>query len=101
MITVVRSSKRARKNLEKAPREVVRAYATWEQTIRALGLAETQKIPGYHDELLHGKLRGLRSFRLSLGYRGFYRIIKDSIAFVMVEEVNKHDYKKIERLFGA
>lgn len=101
MITAVRSSKRARKSLEKAPRQVIQAYATWERTVREIGLDQTQKIPGYHDEPLQGKLRGLRSFRLSLGYRGFYRIIKESIEFVMVEEVNKHDYKKIERLFGA
>ena len=66
-----------------------------------MGLAETQKIPGYHDEPLHGKLRGLRSFRVSLGFRGFYRVVKEQIQFVLVEEVNKHDYKKIERLFGA
>lgn len=66
-----------------------------------MGLAEVQKIPGYHDEPLSGKLKGLRSFRLSQGYRGFYRIAKEGIEFVLIEEVNKHDYKKIERLFGA
>jgi proteic killer suppression protein len=87
--------------LSKVPIQVVQAYATWERTVSDIGLAETQRIPGYHDEPLHGKLKGLRSFRLSLGYRGFYRIVKESVQFVMVEEVNKHDYKKVERLFGA
>ncbi len=76
MITVVRSTHRARKSLSKTPKQVIQAYATWERTVSEVGLAETQKIPGYHDEPLHGKLKGMRSFRLSLGYRGFYRIIR-------------------------
>ncbi len=101
MITLVRSTKRARKSLERAPKQVAQAYATWERTVREVGLAEIQKISGYHDEPLHGKLKGIRSFRLSLGYRGYYRIVRDSIEFVLIEEVNKHDYKKIEQLFGA
>ena len=84
----------------KAPKQVAQAYAVWERTVSEVGLAEVQKVPGYHDEPLHGKLKGLRSFRLSLGYRGFYRVVKESIQFVLVEEVNKHDYKEIERLFG-
>lgn len=101
VITVIRSTNRARKSLRKVPKRVLQAYATWERTISEVGLAETQKISGYHDEPLHGRLKGLRSFRLSLGYRGYYRVIKDSIEFVLVEEINKHDYKEIERLFGA
>lgn len=66
-----------------------------------MGLSEIQKILGYHDEPLSGKLKGLRSFRLSQGYRGFYRIAKEGIEFVLVEEVSKHDHKKVERIFGA
>lgn len=101
IITLVRSTKRARKTLEKAPKQVVQAYGVWELTVGEVGLTEVQKISGYHDEPLHGKLKGLRSFRLSLGYRGYYRVVSGSIQFVMVEEVNKHDYKQIERLFGT
>jgi proteic killer suppression protein len=100
VIDHVRSTKRARKSLEKAPKHVVQAYATWARTVSEVGLQETQKISGYHDEPLQGKLKGLRSVRLSGGYRGYYRIIKEAIEFILVEEVNKHDYKKIERLFG-
>ena len=100
-VTVVRSTKRARKSLEKVPKQVIQAYATWERSVSLMGLAEIQKIPGYHDEPLSGKLKGLRSFRLSLGYRGYYRVVKEKVEFVLVEEVNKHDYKKVERLFGA
>jgi proteic killer suppression protein len=60
------------------------------------------KIPGYHDEPLSGKLHGVRSIRLALGYRGYYRVISVAGAAkaVQVEEVNRHDYKEIERLLG-
>ncbi|MCM0604452.1 MAG: type II toxin-antitoxin system mRNA interferase toxin, RelE/StbE family [Xanthomonadaceae bacterium] len=101
VITTVKSTKRARKSLEKAPKQVVQAYATWARSVFVVGLAEIQKIPGYHDEPLSGKLKGIRSFRLSQGYRGYYRVVKEEVEFVIVEEVNKHDYKKVERLFGA
>lgn len=83
------------------PRQVVQAYAFWVRSVEDLGLAAVQRIPGYHDEPLSGKLKGIRSFRLSLGYRGYYRIKREEIEFVFVEEVNKHDYKKVERIFGA
>ena len=59
------------------------------------GLEEIRKIPGYHDEPLHGERRGQRSIRLSRGYRAIYIVKSDnSIEFVSVEEVNKHEYKK-------
>ena len=34
------------------------------------------------------------------GFRAYYRITRDEIVCVVIEEVNKHDYKAIERLFG-
>jgi hypothetical protein len=59
------------------------------------------KIPGNHDEPLGGKLRGrVRSVRMALGYRAFYRIIGGTSESILIEEVNRHDCKKIERLFG-
>jgi proteic killer suppression protein len=65
------------------------------------GLETVQKIASYHDEPLTGKLQGLRSIRLSGAYRAYYRIVREKVECVFVEEVNKHDYKAIERLFGA
>ena len=38
--------------------------------------------------------------RLSGGYRVYYRVSSGALRVVRVEEVNKHEYKKIERLFG-
>jgi proteic killer suppression protein len=75
-------------------------FFLWQREVEAHGLSTVQKIPGYHDEPLQGKLKGVRSVRLGLGYRAFYRLRKDKIECVYVEEVNKHDYKAIERLFS-
>ena len=100
MIRAIQTTKRAMKSLAKAPRHVVAKFAFWRAQVVEHGLEEVQKIPSYHDEPLLGKLKGVRSIRLSDGYRAYYRIVKGEVICVVVEEVNKHDYKAIERLFG-
>jgi hypothetical protein len=37
---------------------------------------------------------------MALGYRAFDRVIGNTVKCGLVEEVNRHDYKEIERLFG-
>ena len=37
-------------------------------------------------------LKGLRSIRLSKGYRAYYKIVKDRVEFIRVERVDKHVY---------
>jgi hypothetical protein len=61
------------------------------------GLEEVRRIPGYHDEPLRGDRAGQRSIRLSRSYRAFYIVCHrqeedQTLEFVSVEEVNKHDY---------
>ena len=56
------------------------------------GLEEVRKARGYHDEPLKGHRAGQRSIRLSSSYRAIYEIKKDTVEFVSVEEVSKHDY---------
>lgn len=100
-IFVVQTSKRAKKSLEKVPKYVAAKYALWRLEVIEKGLEVVKKIPSYHDEPLSGKLKGIRSIRLSDGYRAYYRILKERIEIVFVEEVNKHDYKAIERLCNS
>jgi proteic killer suppression protein len=58
-----------------------------------IGLEEVRKIPGFHDEPLVGRRRGMRSIRLSRAYRAMYRLVRDgNIELVSIEEVSKHDY---------
>jgi proteic killer suppression protein len=89
------------KSLARAPQHVVAKFMLWRSQVVKSGLEVVQKVPSYHDEPLLGKLKGIRSIRLSDGYRAYYRIGHDEVICVIVEEVNKHDYKAIERLFGG
>lgn len=94
-------TKRAHKSLRKVPRQVAASFLTWKREVEEHGIETVRKIPGYHDEPLRGKLRGVvRSVRMGLGFRAFYREIGGQLRCISVEEVNNHDYKEIERLFG-
>lgn len=101
MVTASVISEHAKKSLRKIPRYVVVALETWRQQVKALGLNEVRKIPGYHDETLNSISVGLRSIRLNSGYRAYYRVLKDEILieYIFIEEVNKHEYEKIKRRF--
>jgi proteic killer suppression protein len=93
-------SKRAEKSLGRVPRHIAVNFLLWKREVETHGLGPVQKISGYHDEPLEGKLHGIRSIRLGRDYRAYYRIEKSEIRALIVEEVNKHDYKAIERLLG-
>lgn len=93
-------TKRAEKSLIRVPRHVAVNFLLWKQEVEHHGVETVQRIAGYHDEPLKGKLYGVRSVRLGVGYRAYYRVVKGEVRTLVVEEVNKHDYKAIERLFG-
>ncbi len=93
MINEVEISKRAQKQIKKLPQGIVRNLQLWVQAVMTIGLEEVRKIRGYHDEPLKGDRVGQRSIRLSRSYRAIYEIREDdTVKFVSVEEVNKHDY---------
>ena len=92
MITRVRLSKRAQKDLGSVPRHVAIKLGAWSADVAVRGIEEVRKVPGYHDEPLKGTRAGQRSIRLSRAYRAIYIIDNDGAEFVSVEEVNKHDY---------
>lgn len=85
-------SRQAQKDLATVPRHIAVKLQDWVEDVEDRGLEEIRKIPGYHDEPLKGALKGLRSIRLSKGYRAYYKIVKDAVEFVRVEGVDKHAY---------
>jgi len=85
-------SKNALRDLRKVPRQILDKLQSWIEAIEIEGLREVRKLPGFHDEPLKGKRKGQRSIRLNRSYRAIYTVKKDSIEFVLVEEVNKHEY---------
>ncbi len=85
-------SERAKRNLRKCPSYIADKLEGWVQSVERKGLEEVRKIPGYHDEPLHGDRKGERSIRLSRHYRAIYVIKSGTVEFVEVQEVTKHEY---------
>ncbi len=86
-------SKNARRQLEKIPVHIVNKLKAWVDSVEHAGLEEVRKLPGYHDEPLHGQRKGTRSIRLSRSYRAIYSLQgSQDLRFVLIEEVHKHDY---------
>jgi proteic killer suppression protein len=76
------------KELRKAPHFIVRKLNKWARDVERLGIEEVRKVPGYHDEPLHGQRRGQRSIRISKGYRAIYvEYAEGSIKIISIEEV--------------
>lgn len=93
MIKNVVLSKKAEKSLIKLPRYISVHLKEWIENVEFYGLDEVRKIPGYHDEPLHGWRRGQRSIRLNRSYRAIYITSSDdTVKFVLIEEVSKHEY---------
>ena len=90
---------RALKNLRKVPLHIAQKFLLWKRTVEEIGINNAEYIRHYKDEALTGKLKDWRSIRLNQAYRAYYRIVNDAVKILYVEEVNKHDYKKIERIY--
>jgi proteic killer suppression protein len=89
----VEFTKFAAKQIERLPKEIREATHFWAVAVETLGLPETQKSKGYHDEMLKGSRKGQRSIRLNRAYRLIYRRTEyETVVIVGVLEVNKHDY---------
>ena len=97
MVSKVVVTRQARKDLRSTPVQVQAKFRTWVDAVERVGLEETRKVPGFHDEPLKGKLEGGRSVRLNDAYRAYYQVKADTVEFVefvSVTGVDKHLYRK-------
>ena len=93
MIRRVELTRRAEKQARRLPVHISEKLWAWAYLVTEIGLEEVRKIPGFHDEPLVGRRRGMRSVRLSRGYRAMYRLVRDGdVELVSIEEVSKHEY---------
>ena len=93
MISIVKITKQAIKDLKRTPLYIQEKFRSWLVAVNKTGLAETRKHPGWHDEPLHGDRKGQRSIRLNKQWRAIYLIKDDGvIEFVEIIEVMPHDY---------
>lgn len=93
MITEVQITRNALKDLKRTPIYLQEKFRAWIIAVNHVGLEETRKRPGWHDEPLLGDRKGQRSIRLNKQWRAIY-LIKDNgtIEFVEVMEVMPHEY---------
>ncbi len=89
--TEVRVSKLAEKQLGKIPKHIKESLRNWVETLARLGIRETRKLPGFHDEPLQGDRKGQRSVRLNKAYRAIYIETIQGLELLVIE-VNKHEY---------
>ncbi len=81
------------RELRRLPHFIIRKLNKWARDVEKFGIEEVRKIPGYHDEPLHGQRKEQRSIRLSKGYRAIYIEYEEgSIKIISIEEVSKHEY---------
>jgi proteic killer suppression protein len=91
IVTEVAVSKFAEKQIARLPINIVSSLRNWTRTVQKIGIRETRKLPGYHDEPLKGHRKGQRSVRLNRAYRAFYIETKEGIELTVIG-VNKHEY---------
>jgi toxin HigB-1 len=88
-------SRGAKKDLRVVPEHVQTKFQEWVVSIETVGLEETRKRPGWHDEPLKGALAGTRSVRLSQAYRAYYETTgRGEVRVVLVTGVDKHVYRR-------
>ncbi|MBL7545855.1 MAG: hypothetical protein JNL11_18705 [Bdellovibrionaceae bacterium] len=76
----------------RVPKAVLKNFDKWKDSVKKQGLLEVRKIPGYHDEP-YEKVIGARSFRLSDGWRVFYKIEnQDGKEIISVFKISLHEY---------
>lgn len=89
----IEEHRRVDKQLDGAPREVLKRYEKWKDIAMISGPPGLRLIKGFHDEILRGEWRGYRSSRLSLQYRVIYQVIPEELLF-HVAHVTPHDYRR-------
>jgi len=85
----------AQKDLDKAPKEVVKSYEVWARLVEEHGVAILRNFKGYHDEKLKHEWEGHRSSRLNLKWRVIYHVgRKGNLEIVGVVRITPHDYRR-------
>ncbi len=93
MIKDIQITKKALKELKRTPVHIQQKFTFWVNAVNKIGLEETRKSSGWHDEPLVGDRKGQRSIRLNKQWRAIY-ILKESgqVEFIEVREVTPHEY---------
>lgn len=89
----VSEEKKAEKQIDRAPREIVFSYEFWKNIVIVDGPKGLKKFSGFRDHPLKGEWLGARSSYLNKKWRVIY-VVEHSELSILVLEVNPHDYRK-------
>ena len=89
----IEEHKRVVKQLGSAPKEILKRYEKWQDSVCLSGPMGLRAIAGFHDEALSGQWKGFRSSRLGLHFRVIYRVVAADLLF-QVETITPHDYRR-------
>ena len=90
----IQEHRRVEKQLDAAPREILKRYEKWKDIAMISGSPGLRLIKGFHDEALRGEGQGYRSSRLGLQYRLMYRVIPEQSLFQVVH-ITPYDYRRV------
>lgn len=91
----IRELRRAAKDLDKAPKEVIRSYEIWARLIETHGIQILSDFKGYCDEKLTGNLKDFRSSRVNRKWRVIYEIKCDGdLVIIEIVRITPHDYRR-------
>ena len=86
----IQITKRALKELRTAPRYIQEKFRAWLTAVDKIGLEQTRRSRGWHDEPLKGNRAGQRSIRLNKQWRAIYEE-QENYSLIIVE-VCPHEY---------
>ena len=82
---------KAKKVIDKAPKQIQSKYTFWKQLIQNDGPKAVRAVPGFNDHGLKGEWKGYRSSSLNDLYRVIYSIERQEVT-VYVEKIGPHNY---------
>jgi addiction module RelE/StbE family toxin len=83
--------RKAEKQLDKAPKEIIQAYEFWKNVVIVSGPHGLKAFSGFRDHSLKGQWLGARSSYLNRKWRVIYTLSESQFK-VLVLEVNPHVY---------
>jgi len=89
----IEEHRRVAKQLDAAPREILKRYEKWKDIAAIAGPPGLRAIKGFRDEALSGEWKGHRSSRLGLQWRVIYRVVANTIV-IQVIQVTPHGYRR-------
>jgi proteic killer suppression protein len=92
METKIQLTGKFKKQIQKVPSHIQEAASVWIESVKEIGLEQTNVAKGYNAEHLKGPRKGQRSVRMNKAYRVIYTVENGEVQVICLLEINKHKY---------